>query len=57
MDIDNEEYSDERLEELVIKISNRSSNEILESIKNDVADYTNGALQSDDITCLVLKVK
>lgn len=57
MDINNEEYSDERLEELVLKISGENSDEILESIKKDVAEYTTGAIQSDDITCLILKVK
>ena len=57
MDINNEEYSDERLEELVLKISNKSADEILDSIKKDVAKYTKGAIQSDDITCLILKVK
>jgi phosphoserine phosphatase RsbU/P len=57
MDINNEEYSDERLEELVVKLSNENVDRILELIKEDVAEYTNGALQSDDITCLVLRVK
>lgn len=57
MDVNNEEYSDERLEELVLNVSEKNSEEILEIIKKDVSVYTKGALQSDDITCLVLKVK
>jgi len=57
MNIKNEEYSDERLEELTLKACGKNSNEILELIKQDVAEFTAGAVQSDDITCLILKVK
>lgn len=52
-----EEYSDERLEELVIKISDLSSENILDTIRKSVDEYTIGAEQSDDITSLVIKVK
>lgn len=57
MNINNDEYTDERLEELTLNACGKNSNEILELIKQDVAEYTAGAVQSDDITCLVLKVK
>jgi sigma-B regulation protein RsbU (phosphoserine phosphatase) len=52
-----EEYSDERLEELVLKKYQESSNNILSHIRFSVEDFTHGAEQSDDITCLVIKVK
>ncbi|MEW6196465.1 MAG: GAF domain-containing SpoIIE family protein phosphatase [Bacteroidota bacterium] len=57
MNINGEEFSDEKLESLVLKVADNSSEEILESIKLAVEEYTVGAEQSDDITCLVLKVK
>ncbi|MBU2491220.1 MAG: SpoIIE family protein phosphatase [Bacteroidetes bacterium] len=57
MNINNEEYTDERLEELALNISAKTPNEILETIKNDVSEFTTGAVQSDDITCLILKVR
>jgi len=52
-----EEYSDERLETLVLEKYHESSQSILSNIKNSVEHYTDGAEQSDDITCLVIKVK
>jgi sigma-B regulation protein RsbU (phosphoserine phosphatase) len=52
-----EEYSDERLEMLVLEKYHESSQSILSNIKNSVEHYTDGAEQSDDITCLVIKVK
>ncbi|MFC2134049.1 PP2C family protein-serine/threonine phosphatase, partial [Bacteroidota bacterium] len=57
MDKDYREYSDEKLEDLVVKIANKSAEEILDKIKISVAEFTKGAEQSDDITCLVIKVK
>ncbi len=56
MDNDFSEYSDERFEEFVSKVKLNSANEILDSITHDVFDFTKGADQSDDITCLVIKV-
>ncbi len=52
-----EEYSDERLEELTMAICSYEPDEILEKIKDNVNLYISGAEQSDDITCLILKVK
>ncbi|MGD8780775.1 MAG: SpoIIE family protein phosphatase [Ignavibacteria bacterium] len=57
MDKDFNEYSDERLEKFVTGIEINSAEEILNSIKQDVFSFTRGADQSDDITCLVIKVK
>ena len=57
MDKGQNEYSDERLEKLVLSLNNNSSEEVLRSIQADVKNFTSGAVQSDDITLLVLKVK
>lgn len=50
------EYSDERLEELLINYSpNSTSSELIEKIKSDIELFTRGAVQSDDITMLAMK--
>ena len=53
----NEEYSDERLEELCWQNSNLNSQELLNEILNDVNVFAKDAEQSDDITCMVIKIK
>ena len=57
MNKSNEEYSDERLEYLVIDLSEKNAKEILDLIVKDVTNFTNDAEQSDDITCMVIKIK
>ncbi|MCL4547408.1 MAG: SpoIIE family protein phosphatase [Bacteroidetes bacterium] len=52
-----EEFSDERLEELVRLKYREDSQNLLSHIKTDVENFTKGAEQSDDITSLVIKVK
>jgi sigma-B regulation protein RsbU (phosphoserine phosphatase) len=52
-----EEYSDEKLEKLVAGMGHLSAEETLNSILDDIAAFTQGAQQSDDITALILKVK
>jgi len=52
-----EEYSDEKLEELVLKYSGLNASEVCEIIKNSVQDHATGTVQSDDITLLIVKVK
>lgn len=56
MDIENQEYSDEKLEEYSLKNYKRSAKEIGEGILSDVKSFTKDAEQSDDITLLVIKV-
>lgn len=57
MDNEFNEYTDERLEKLVLDVSNEEDAEtILNSIKTDVLAHTRGNSQSDDITCMVVKV-
>ncbi len=52
-----EEYSDEKLEDLVMCNKDMDSKSLLDEIKLSVDTFTKGAEQSDDITCLVIKVK
>ena len=55
--IKDEEFSDERLEKLVLELSELSVSEILTSIKKEVQNFAYSAVQSDDITLMVIKVK
>lgn len=57
MNIDGEEFSDERLEELSVKCFRESPEKILTKIKASIEEYTRGAEQSDDITSVIVKVK
>ena len=57
MDKNGNEFSDERLEELVLKSAHLSVSEITENIRRAVQDFAAGTVQSDDITLLVAKVK
>ncbi|MGE5680669.1 MAG: SpoIIE family protein phosphatase [Bacillota bacterium] len=52
-----EEFSDERLEEIVIESAGKSAGDILFHIKAEVERFADGANQSDDITLLIIKVK
>lgn len=56
MDPDYKEFSDERLEELALKLTDKSSSEALNCIIDDVKSYIRGAEQSDDITLIIIKV-
>jgi sigma-B regulation protein RsbU (phosphoserine phosphatase) len=51
------EYSDERLEKLASEIYQKNPDEIITLIRNDVLKHTNGAIQSDDITLMTIKVR
>ena len=57
MNVANEEFSDERLEKFSLKISDLSAQEMLDQIVEKVNEFTKGAEQSDDITCLIVRVK
>jgi sigma-B regulation protein RsbU (phosphoserine phosphatase) len=57
MNLEFEEYSEERLEKMAKSLVNKSANEILNGIKEDVQIFTQGNLQSDDITMIVIKVR
>ncbi len=52
-----EEFSDEQLEELCVKNSLKTPKQLLNTILKNLEEFTRGAEQSDDITCIILKVK
>ena len=52
-----EEFGEERLEEVANALKNGSAGEILDGIKQEVQNFTEGNAQSDDITMITLKVK
>lgn len=56
MNLAEEEYTDERFEELVLTFEGLSAQEILDKINADVKSYIQGAEQSDDITLMIIKV-
>ncbi len=51
-----EEFSDEKLESLGLKLASLAADDILQNIKNEVQNFAKGTLQSDDITMVVIKV-
>jgi len=55
MDIDFQEFTEQRLETLLHKTGDKSSKVILENTLEIVRDFTGEAEQSDDITLLVLR--
>jgi sigma-B regulation protein RsbU (phosphoserine phosphatase) len=57
LNLEFEEYSEERLEKKVKSLRSKSANEILNGIKEDVQIFTQGNIQSDDITMIVIKVR
>ena len=56
-DSDSKLFGMERLEASLNKIKNGTPKDILESVKNDIDDFVNVALQFDDITMLCLEYK
>ncbi len=52
-----EEFSDNTLENLALSVADKSADEILKIIQNEVQRFVNTAPQSDDITLVVIKVK
>ncbi len=57
MDTNRNEFSDERLEQLAVKLYKKSAPDIISSIQSEVQNFSKGAVQSDDITLMVIKVK
>ena len=56
MNIHYEEYGDERFSELITGLNELNAQELVETITQDVLNFTVGAEQSDDITLLTLKI-
>ncbi len=57
MDKNRDEFSDERLEKLAVELYKNSADEISFSIQSEVQKFTRGAVQSDDMTMMVIKVR
>ena len=57
MNLENEEYSEEKLQAVAKSLVNQNADEILNGIKEDVQIFTQGNAQSDDITLIVIKVR
>ena len=57
MNESHEEFSDEKLEELSLTLKDLNADESLKLLLSEVDKHTNGTEQSDDITCIVVKVK
>ncbi|MBA4252067.1 MAG: hypothetical protein C0425_11490 [Chlorobiaceae bacterium] len=51
-----EEFSDEKLEKILLSLTHNTATEVINEIKNSIEVFTNGQPQSDDITLLVMKV-
>jgi phosphoserine phosphatase RsbU/P len=56
-DKEENEYSDERLEALSLKLAAETADRISSAIQADVQSFASGTLQSDDLTLVVLKVR
>ncbi len=55
MNLNEEEYSDERMIEFFKKHSNQNPQEFIRLLVEDVKSYVGEAEQSDDITSLIIK--
>ena len=55
MNINNEEFGEERLEDTLAEVTLHNCQQIVDAIKADVAAFVGEAEQSDDITVLALK--
>ena len=55
MNVEGIDYTEERVEEFLRNISPMSAQGVLDEVQNEIARYTSGAPQSDDITLVVMK--
>jgi phosphoserine phosphatase RsbU/P len=55
MNVNGIDYTEERVEEFLRKIDPISAQDVLGEVQNEIARYTSGAPQSDDITLVVMK--
>jgi sigma-B regulation protein RsbU (phosphoserine phosphatase) len=55
MNKDGVDYTEERVEQFLRNVAPSSAQTVLENIQNEIARYTSGAPQSDDITLVVMK--
>ena len=52
---DNEEFQEQQLTQILNNTNNSNVNDLVQHVFENVQAFTNGAEQSDDITCLALK--
>lgn len=57
MDVNGNDYTEERLEEYVLTMKNRNAKHIHDAVIDEIQSYCSGAPQSDDITLVVLKAR
>ena len=55
MSKEQEEFSDERLQQLIAGHRDDSAGALLRCIRDEIVAFTDGAAQSDDITMLILR--
>jgi phosphoserine phosphatase RsbU/P len=55
MNVEGIDYTEEKVEEYLRNIEPVSAQEVLDEVQNEIARYTSGAAQSDDITLVVMK--
>jgi sigma-B regulation protein RsbU (phosphoserine phosphatase) len=55
MDVNLEMFGEDRMKASMAKVPHHTCQQIIDTMKADVADFTKGAEQSDDITMLALK--
>ncbi|MEX2191496.1 MAG: GAF domain-containing SpoIIE family protein phosphatase [Bacteroidota bacterium] len=56
MNAEGEDFTEERLEELVSRISDRTARDMIQEVRTAVEEFCKGTPQSDDITMMVLKL-
>jgi sigma-B regulation protein RsbU (phosphoserine phosphatase) len=57
MNASGEDFTDERLETIIQRITAKSAREIIQEVRAEVEEFSRGTPQSDDITMLVLKIE
>ena len=55
MNVDQEEFTEARLEEVLAEARDLPVDSVLENVTSAVVKFVGGAEQSDDITCVVLR--
>ena len=55
--VNDDEYGDESLESLAVNLKGLSAQEIVIKIKDEVQKFAQGAMQSDDMTIVILRVR
>ena len=53
--VEKEEYGFDRLKRVVFQNRNKSVDEIIEDLRNDIINFSRGADQHDDITLLMMR--